>query len=79
MLGDHLINREMTVASGLDRVLVRADCPTCGAQLTSPYLRVRKTGFFACGCGTEVDVNLPSVTTQAILALFDDQGSKATV
>ena len=56
----------------LDRAIVHANCPTCGARIAAPYVQVRTIKLFACGCGTIVDADLPSVAAQAVIGLASE-------
>jgi len=58
--------------SVLDRIIVHANCPTCGSRIGAPYLQVRTIKLFACGCGSIIDADMPSVETQAIIGLVAD-------
>lgn len=63
------IPEELLMISVLDRIIVRANCPTCGSQIGAPYVQVRRIKLFACGCGTVVGADMLSVETQAIIGL----------
>ena len=56
----------------LDRVIVHAHCPTCGARIGAPYVQVRTIKLFACGCGTIIDADVASVASQAVLGLANE-------
>ena len=60
------------MTSVLDRIIVHTACPTCGAKIGAPYVQVRKIKLFACGCGTVIDADMPSIETQAIIKLADE-------
>ena len=57
------------MTSVLDRIIVHANCETCGSQIGAPYAQVRRIKLFACGCGTVVGADMRSVETQAIIGL----------
>jgi hypothetical protein len=40
-------------------------------------LQVRTTKMFACGCGTMIDAYLPSVATQAVIGLAQEEDAAA--
>jgi len=56
----------------LDRIIVHANCPRCGARIGAPYVQVRTVKLFACGCGTVVDADMASIETQAIIGLVGE-------
>ena len=57
------------MTSVLDRIIVHTTCPTCGAKIGAPYVQVRTIKLFACGCGTLIDADMPSIETQVIIGL----------
>jgi len=61
--------------SVLDRIIVHTACPTCGAKIGAPFVQVRKIKLFACGCGTVIEADMPSIETQAIMRLANEVGA----
>jgi len=66
------------MVSILDRIIVHATCPTCGARIGAPYVQVRTIKLFACGCGTVVDADMPAMAAQAVIGLASEGNGVST-
>jgi transposase len=55
-----------------DRIIVQANCPICGARIGAHDVQIRTIKLFACGCGTVIDADMPSIETQAIICLVGE-------